>query len=209
MQFTIPVIGILRGIDESFFIETMQAAFTAGLEAIEITMNTSGAERIVQKARSRVPESRLLGMGTVRNIDECRRAIDSGAMFIVTPNLDIAVIEHASSFGIPTIAGALTPTEVYAAWQAGAAMVKVFPCGAMGGPKYIRELRGPFETLQMAAVGGVDITNVSDYFVAGASAVGVSASLFGSDALKQRDAVALGRNVGLFLDRCRDVLHGI
>lgn len=209
MQLNIPVIGILRGIAENFFLETMQASFAAGLEAIEITMNTSDAERIVQKARKHVPKGHLLGMGTVRNLDECRRAIGAGAMFLVTPNFDPAVIEYASTHQIPTISGALTPTEVYAAWREGAAMVKVFPCGALGGPVYIRELRGPFEAVPLVAVGGVDLENMEAYFTAGASAVGVSAALFGSEALRRRDAAELGKNVTRFLARCRDVRHGI
>ena len=124
-------------------------------------------------------------------------------MFLVTPNLDLRVIEYARSQKIPIVAGALTPTEVYTAWSAGADMIKVFPCQAMGGPRYINELRGPFDTLPLVAVGGVTLDNLASYFAAGASGVGVSSSLFGRQALQEKDTAAIGRNVKIFIDHCR------
>ena len=96
------------------------------------------------------------------------------------------------------IAGAFTPTEVYTAWAAGAAMVKVFPCGVVG-PNYIRELRGPFEQIPLVAVGGVNLSNLGDYFKAGVAGVGVSSALFGKDALAEQDLEAIGDNVGEFV----------
>ncbi|MGV1097953.1 bifunctional 4-hydroxy-2-oxoglutarate aldolase/2-dehydro-3-deoxy-phosphogluconate aldolase [Thiovibrio sp. JS02] len=203
MELDVPVIGILRGIPGDFFGEVMQVSFLAGLSAIEITMNTAQAEEIVREYRPAVPAGKLLGMGTIRNIEEARRAIAAGAMFLVTPNLDTAVIEYANSENIPIIAGALTPTEVYAAWRAGADMVKVFPCGAMGGAGYIRDLRGPFDRIRLAAVGGVSINNLEEYFRAGAAAVGVSSSLFGGKAIRDQDLGLVGRNVKNFIDHCR------
>lgn len=202
MQLDIPVIGILRGIDAGFFGEVMATAFAHGLQAIEVTMNTPGAEEMVSRFRDAVPEGRLLGMGTVRTLDEAWRALDAGAMFLVSPNLDERVIDFARMEEIPIIAGALTPTEVYAAWQAGADMVKVFPCSALGGPRYIKELRGPFDHIPLAAVGGVTVDNVADYFAAGAQAVGVSTSLFGRQALRDRDLVRLAAHVQKFLEQC-------
>jgi len=209
MQLTAKVIGILRGIDPTFFGEVMHASFASGLKAIEVTMNTDSAEEIVAANRSQVPDDRLLGMGTIRNLMEAERAINAGAMFLVTPNLDIGVIEYAKSKSIPVMAGALTPTEVHAAWAAGAELVKVFPCGSLGGPRYIRELRGPFDTIPMAAVGGVNYDNVGDYFAAGVQAVGVGATLFGKNALTKRDPTEVAKCVKMFIDRChivKDVL---
>lgn len=205
MQLAVPVIGIIRGIDPGFFGEVMQISFAAGLQAIEITMNTENATDIVADYRPTVPEGKLLGMGTIRTVDEAKRAIGAGAMFLVTPNLDTAVIEYANAENIPIVAGALTPTEVYAAWSAGAQMVKVFPCRALGGPQYIRDLLGPFEHIPLAAVGGVNINNLDEYFGAGAKAVGVGASLFGGRALRERDIESLGKNVKSFIARCKEV----
>lgn len=201
MKLTVPVIGILRGVDEAFFADLMVAAFEAGLQAIEVTMNTPGAERMVEKNLPRVPEGRLLGVGTVRNMDEARRAVDSGAMFIVTPNTDAAVIEYAGGREVPVIAGAFSPTEVYAAWSHGAHMVKVFPCGLLG-PSYIRELRGPFDQIDLVAVGGVKLENLRDYFDAGVRAVGAGSALFGKTALRDYDLKKLSEHVRTFVGAC-------
>ena len=203
MDLDVPVIGILRGVEGDFFGELMQISFMAGLEAIEITMNTAKAEEIVATYRSAVPEGKLLGMGTICNLDDARRAIEAGAMFLVTPNLNLEVIEYAASENTPIIAGALTPTEVYTAWSAGANMVKVFACDAMGGAKYISALRGPFDQIKLAAVGGVTLNNLDEYFNAGATAVGVSTSLFGGKALREKNLEQIGLNVKNFIDHCR------
>jgi 2-dehydro-3-deoxyphosphogluconate aldolase/(4S)-4-hydroxy-2-oxoglutarate aldolase len=192
------VVGILRGIDGDFFRALLPAAFGAGLSALEITMNTPGAPEIVARCRPEVPPGKLLGMGTVRNVAESEIAIGAGAMFLVTPNTDVRVIEMAKGRGIPIIAGAFTPTEVYTAWSAGADLVKVFPCGVVG-PGYLRELRGPFDHIPLVAVGGVNIDNVGDYFAAGAAGVGVGSSLFGAAALAARDSEAVAESVRVFL----------
>lgn len=202
MEFDPPVIGILRGVDQEFFGELLPTAFVAGLTAIEVTMNTPGAEAMIREYRPAVPPGRWLGMDTICNPDEARRAVDAGAMFLVTPNCDPAVIDYASSEKIPVVAGALTPTEVHAAWTAGADMVKVFPCNALGGARYIRDLRGPFGHIPLAAVGGVTLQNLAEYFAAGANAVGVSTSLFGGKALREKNLEGIGRNMKQFIDAC-------
>lgn len=203
MRLLTPVIGILRGIDFNLFGDVMQASFAAGLEAIEVTMNTNQAERIVREHLPLVPEGKILGMGTIRNITEAKKALDAGAMFLVSPNFDPEVIELATNRNIPVIAGAATPSETYAAWSAGASMVKIFPCRSLGGPDYIRQLRGPFDQIPLVAVGGVGITNASDYFAAGAAAVGVGDSLFGKDAMRKRDMGKVLQNVKMFIKSCR------
>lgn len=201
MKFTVPVIGILRGVDEAFFPDLMAAAFDSGLQAMEVTMNTEGAERIVERNLLRVPKGNYLGMGTVRNIDEARRAVDCGAAFIVTPNTDAGVIEYARGRNVPVIAGAFSPTEVYKAWNSGAWMVKVFPSGLLG-PSYIRELRGPFDDIDLVAVGGVTLGNLRDYFDAGVRAVGASSALFGKTALREKDLKNLSEHVRKFIEAC-------
>ena len=113
LQFEVPVVGILRGVEGSFFREVMQASFSAGLQFLEITMNTEGAAGIVSRCRPEVPDGKWLGVGTVRNLEEARIAVDAGAMFMVTPNTETAVIEYGRGKDIPVIAGAFTPTEVY------------------------------------------------------------------------------------------------
>jgi 2-dehydro-3-deoxyphosphogluconate aldolase/(4S)-4-hydroxy-2-oxoglutarate aldolase len=121
-------------------------------------------------------------------------------MYLVSPNTDIAVIEFARRRQIPIVAGAFTPTEVYAAWSAGAEMVKVFPCGAMG-PGYIRELLGPYDRMPLVAVGGVTADNAASYLQAGARAVGVGAGLFGKEAIARRRPQEIADNVEKFISR--------
>lgn len=203
MHLEVPIIGILRGINGEFFRALMPAAFGAGLTALEITMNTPGAAEIVNRCRPEVPPGKLLGIGTIRNVAEAETAITAGAMFLVTPNTDTKVIELAKEKGVPVIAGAFTPTEVYAAWAAGADLIKVFPCGVVG-PDYLRELRGPFDQIPLVAVGGVNINNVRDFFAAGAAGVGVGNSLFGQGALADRDLAGLAANIRLFLTAIPD-----
>jgi len=198
MQLEPPIVGIIRGISAEFFPALMSAAFGAGLQALEITMNTPGAPEIVSRCRPLVPAGKMLGMGTVRNREEASCALGAGAMFLVTPNTDRDVIARALEQRVPVIAGAFTPTEVYTAWSSGADMVKVFPCGPVG-PAYIRELRGPFERIPLLAVGGVTRDNLADYFSAGAAGVGVGASLFGAEALASQDPAAIADNVGRFI----------
>jgi 2-dehydro-3-deoxyphosphogluconate aldolase/(4S)-4-hydroxy-2-oxoglutarate aldolase len=202
MLLEVPIIGILRGIGVDAFYPVMQAAFAAGLQAIGVTLNTPGAEEIIAVNRDRVRAGKYLGMGTIRNLKEAQKAYEAGAMFFVTPNFDPQVIRFANSKTIPVIAGALTPTEVYKAWAAGAAMVKVFPCRSLGGPLYIKELRGPFEKIPLVAVGGVAIENVSEYFQAGAAAVGVGITLFGEQAVRAGDWDGVRKNVERFIQRC-------
>lgn len=197
-----PVVGILRGVSPERFGNIMKASFDAGLEAIEVTMNTPGAPGIIEKSRKDVAKGKWLGMGTIRNVSEAQIAYDAGAMFFVTPNMDTAVIAFAVSRHIPIIAGALTPTEVYAAWNAGADMVKVFPAGVFG-PKYIQDLHGPYDSLPLVAVGGVSFSNVKEYLDSGAAAVGVGNSLFGGQALKDGSWSDIGDHVRKFIQQCQ------
>ncbi|MFZ3116098.1 MAG: bifunctional 4-hydroxy-2-oxoglutarate aldolase/2-dehydro-3-deoxy-phosphogluconate aldolase [Syntrophales bacterium] len=201
MQLDVPVIGILRGVEGTFFRNLMDTSFSAGLQAIEITMNTADVLQIISDNLSAVPPGKLLGVGTIRNLSEAKQAVAAGAMFLVTPNTDTAVVEYARANAIPVIAGALTPTEVYTAWSAGADMVKIFPCRAFG-PDYLRELQGPYERIPLVAVGGVDLNNVQEYFRAGAQAVGVSSALFGRRAFMEKDLSAIGKNVRTLIGLC-------
>jgi 2-dehydro-3-deoxyphosphogluconate aldolase/(4S)-4-hydroxy-2-oxoglutarate aldolase len=197
--FDIKVIGILRGVERGFFSEIAEAAFASGLQALEVTMNTDNVLAMIEENRGKVPKGAFLGVGTVRTLVEAKAAISAGAMFLVTPNVDRDVIQYAVGQEVPVVAGALTPTEVFAAWQAGASMVKVFPCGALGGANYIKSLCGPFDQVPLVAVGGVTMENVGDYFKVGAQAVGVSTALFGKDALAEKNIKKLTKNVKNFI----------
>lgn len=196
MKLDVPVIGILRGVEADFFPQLLDAAFSAGLQAIEVTMNTPGCAEMVRQNLHRVPAGGFLGIGTVRNLKEAQQAVAAGAMFLVSPNTDVEVIAYARKQAVPIVAGAYTPSEVYQAWSAGAEMVKVFPCP---GASYIKDLLGPMEDVRLVAVGGVRRENLREYLAAGAEAVGVGNSLFGEAALRAKDADGVLQQVSEYL----------
>ncbi len=198
MHLTVPIIGILRGVKKKFFQCIVAHSFDVGLQAIEVTMNTEGALDMVTSSRGSVKKGQLLGMGTICTLLDAQKAIEAGAMFLVTPMYSAEVIEYGKAHNIPVICGALTPTEIFNAWQAGASMIKVFPCQALGGAHYIKQLRGPFNDIPLMAVGGVSSNTIGEYFKAGANAIGVSTALFGTQALKEQNLELVIENIKEF-----------
>lgn len=194
-----PVLGILRGVSADCIEPLVETAAAAGLETIEITMNTSGAAGLIRKARQAARERLVIGAGTVLSVDSLKMALDSGATFIVTPVLIEDVVGYCVKNKIPVFPGALTPSEIYKAWQAGATMVKVFPAKLFG-PDYFREIRGPFDDIQLLACAGVTPENVKEYFACGASAVSFGASVFRNEWLKAKDFKAIGNAVRKYID---------
>jgi 2-dehydro-3-deoxyphosphogluconate aldolase/(4S)-4-hydroxy-2-oxoglutarate aldolase len=155
----------------------MEAAASAGLETIEITMNTLNAEKVIARAVKSNGHRLMVGAGTVLNVDSLKSALDAGATFIVMPILIDEVMDYCVEKVIPVFPGALTPGEIHRAWTAGATMVKVFPSGFFG-PKYFEEMQGPFENTELLACGGITAKNIGEYFSCGASAVAFGASIF-------------------------------
>ena len=182
----LPVMGILRGITASAIEPLIEAIVSSGLETIEIAMNTADAGALIKKAVSVSKGRLMIGAGTVLNPDILKSALDVGATFIVTPTLVEDVAEYCAKNVIPVFPGALSPTEIYAAWNAGATMVKVFPAGVFG-PAYIREVKVPFNNIELLACGGVTSENIKEYFRGGASAVAFGASIFRTDWLAKKD----------------------
>ncbi len=157
--------------------DAVEACRNGGILAAEITMTVPGAMRALEKLASRFGDSMLLGAGTVLDAETARASILSGAEFLVSPNLRLATIEMAKRYSKAVFPGALTPTEILAAWEAGADGVKVFPCGSMGGAKYIQSLKGPFPQIELVPTGGVSLETIGDFFRAGACAVGIGGEL--------------------------------
>jgi len=180
----VPIIGILRGIKKEFLLPTVNAAFDAGLRCVEITMNTADAVDLIAAAAASKRPGTFIGAGTVISGEMCADALAAGARFIVAPVTQDAVITLCKKNGVSVFPGALTPTEVFRAWELGATMVKVFPVSLAGGPKYIKELRGPFDAIPLLACGGVTLENLGDYFKAGASAIAIGASVFRPEWIK-------------------------
>ena len=172
-----PVLGILRGVSESSFDGVLDSARDAGLKFLEITLNTDHALQLIESAVKKYEGSLCIGAGTVRTLAQAEQAVAYGAKFLVSPALNEEVASYCRNQVVPYFPGALTPSEIEKAWQAGATMVKVFPA-SLWGPKYFREIKGPFEDIPLMAVGGVSTDNIPAYFSAGASAIAVGGSVF-------------------------------
>lgn len=172
-----PVVGILRGFAVEQTIAAALAAIRGGLTTIEITMDTSGAAAQIHQLASAVPEGVNIGAGTVCSVADLQMACEAGATFVVTPVVVPDVIAAAVQRKLPIFVGAMTPSEIFAAWQAGATMVKVFPCDQLG-PTYIRNVKAPLAQIPLMPTGGVTVETVLEYRKAGASAFGVGSPLF-------------------------------
>jgi len=179
------LIPILRTASEEDAWHAAEAVVSTGIGIVEITMGVPNALGVVKRIVTRFGETVLPGVGTVLNPDTCRAAVTAGAEFIVAPNFDPVVVAVAHQTGKLCIPGALTPTEVVTAWQGGADMVKVFPCGAAGGPAYVRALRGPLPEIPLVPTGGVSLANIAAFIDAGVAAIGVGGDLLGSHALAE------------------------
>ncbi len=197
----VPVVGILRDIPEGAEEACVSTASQCGLKAIEVTMNTDAATRIISKLKSMAnPLGIRVGAGTVRNLNDLDKALDAGAEFIVSPNSVEAVIRKCVERNIPDIPGALSPTEVQNAYDWGATCVKIFPVGNVGGPSYIKALRGPFRDIPLLACGGVSNENVADYFKSGANLVAFGASIFKPALMQANDWESIGKNLAKFIE---------
>jgi len=163
------VLGIIRIHTPEDLVAIAKALYAGGLSCLEITLNTPGALRAIEAAQQEFPEA-IIGAGTVLDAASAYQAILVGAKFLVTPVVRLDVLEVAHRYGVPAIIGAMTPSEILAAWEAGAAMVKVFPANVLG-PKYIQEVRGPFPQILLVPTGGITAENAPDFIKAGAALV--------------------------------------
>lgn len=166
------IIAIIRGLDGSVLEKTAQALAEGGIRFMEVTMNTTDAVRSIAYLKDKYGESIHIGAGTVLNVQLARKAIQAGATYLITPNINREVITYAVGQGINIWPGAFTPTEIAHAVELGANAVKVFPVSFVG-PHYIEAIRGPLDRIPLIAVGGVKVDQFSDYLRAGAIAVGV------------------------------------
>jgi 2-dehydro-3-deoxyphosphogluconate aldolase/(4S)-4-hydroxy-2-oxoglutarate aldolase len=173
----IGIVPVIRTESAEGAVKAIQAIYRGGIRAAEITMTVPGAIRALEKVADEFGDRMVLGAGTVLDPETARACMLAGAEFFVTPSLKLATIEIAKRYSKVIMPGGLTPTEVLTAWEAGADAVKVFPCGAVGGAKYIKALRAPFPHIEMVPTGGVNLETTPEFLKAGACAVGVGAEL--------------------------------
>lgn len=196
------VVAIIRAKDSDQLIEVVNALREGGVTCIEVTMTTPNALEVIKEARVACGDSAAIGVGTVLDSETARAAILAGAQFVVAPILDLPTVETCRRYGVPVMPGALTPTEIVRAWQAGADFVKVFPTSTLGAT-YIKDLRGPLPQIRLLPTGGVTLDTVADFIKAGCSAVGVGGALVSSQALKNRDFAAIRTTAVEFLERVK------
>ena len=170
-----------------------------GIGVLEVTMTVPGAVKVLEKVADEFGDRIVLGAGTVLDPETARAVMLAGAEFLVTPSLNVKTIELCHRYSKPIIPGALTPTEVMNAWENGADMVKIFPCGNLGGPRYIKALKAPLPQVLMVPTGGVRLDNAADFFHAGASAIAVGSDMVSRKALESGDYASIEENTRQFL----------
>ncbi len=179
----LPLLAILRGVKEENLQPLVEVFIKTGIRFLEITMNTPDASELIQKIKILSIEKIKIGAGTVLNANDLDAALTAGAEFIVSPSVVDDVIHKCVKENIPVIPGAFTPTEVHKAWDMGSAMIKLFPASIFG-PSYFKALKGPFESIKLMAVGGVDEYNIDTYISSGADAIGFGGSIIKNEWLK-------------------------
>ncbi|HXD62446.1 MAG TPA: bifunctional 4-hydroxy-2-oxoglutarate aldolase/2-dehydro-3-deoxy-phosphogluconate aldolase [Lacisediminihabitans sp.] len=177
-----PIIAVLRARDAAEYAPVIDVLAANGVRSMELTLSTPNTFEHLPAIVARGGADVEIGVGTITAAVEARRAIDAGASYLVTPILNVAVIEVAVAAGVPVFPGGLTPTELFTAWQAGATAVKIFPAETVG-PQYGSHLRGPFPELQFVPSGGIALEHIPLWLNAGAVAVSLGGPLVG-DALK-------------------------
>jgi len=175
------------------------AVCEGGIPIVEITMTVPGAVDVIRELTKGGSSDVLVGAGTVLNAEAARRCLDAGAQFLVSPGLNLEVVKLAGAERKLMMAGALTPTEVITAWEAGSDFVKVFPCGQVGGAKYIKALKGPLPQVPLVPTGGVNLNTAGEFIEAGAAALGVGGELVQAEALKAGKPEIIVENARKFL----------
>ena len=176
------MVAIIRVQDPRSVRGVVDALFEGGVRALEVTMTVPRAIELIAELAPTIPSDFLLGAGTLLDADTTKRAVDAGAQFIVSPVFRPEVIAAAHERGVPVMPGCFTATEILAAWEAGADIVKVFPATSVG-PSYLKDIHGPLPQVKLMPTGGVSIDNVGDWLRAGAAAVGVGSALLDGKAI--------------------------
>jgi 2-dehydro-3-deoxyphosphogluconate aldolase/(4S)-4-hydroxy-2-oxoglutarate aldolase len=179
------VIAIVRASSSDGLVEAAEAIVAGGIAAVEFTLTTPDALRLIGAARERLGERALIGAGTILSEQDAKAVLEAGAQFIVTPALHHGVVETAHDAGVPVMPGAFTPTEVLTAWEWGADLVKLFPASA-GGPEYLKAIHAPFPHVGLVPTGGVSAANAGEYIRAGAVAVAAGGNLIAPAAIAAR-----------------------
>jgi 2-dehydro-3-deoxyphosphogluconate aldolase/(4S)-4-hydroxy-2-oxoglutarate aldolase len=198
------LIPIIRVASASEAVEVANAIKEGGVSLIEVTMSVPGAIDVIKELARKYKDGIIMGAGTVLDPETGRAALLAGAQFIVSPTLNLDLIQLAHRYSAVVIPGAMTPTEILTAWNAGADIVKVFPAAQLGGPAYIKALRGPLPQVLLAPTGGVNLQNAGAFIQAGAAALGVGGELVDKKAVKEKRFSAITENTRTYLKTVRE-----
>jgi 2-dehydro-3-deoxyphosphogluconate aldolase/(4S)-4-hydroxy-2-oxoglutarate aldolase len=201
----IGIVPVVRASSAKRAMHAAEAVCAGGVPIVEVTMTVPGAIDVIANLVKEMGSEVLVGAGTVLDAETAQRCMDAGAEFIVSPGFDLTTVRLVTGAGRLMMAGALTPTEVVAAWKAGSDFVKIFPCGAVGGAKYIKALKGPLPQVPMIPTGGVDLATAADFLRAGAAALGIGGELVNSAALEQGRHEVIADAARLFAEIVREV----
>jgi 2-dehydro-3-deoxyphosphogluconate aldolase/(4S)-4-hydroxy-2-oxoglutarate aldolase len=193
------VVPVIRVESAAEAFEVAKAIHDGGITVIEVTFSVPGALDVMKEVTQKFGKEVLLGAGTVLDPETARAALLSGAKFIVTPTLNLEVIRMAKRYSAVVIPGTLTPTEILTAWEAGADLVKVFPISQVGGPAYIRALKGPLPHIPLVPTGGVNLQNAGDFIKAGAAAIAAGGELVDKKAVAEKRFSVIADNARQFL----------
>ena len=197
-------IAVIRTNNIAQGINMAKAVAAGGMKIIEITWNSHQPAQIIQQLKQDLSEC-IIGTGTILTLEELNQAIAAGIQFCFTPDVNPTLITTALNHDIPIIPGALSPTEIITAWQAGASCVKVFPVQAIGGIAYIKGLQGPLGSIPLVPTGGITLENATHFIQAGAIAVGLSSQLFPHHALNNQDWDVITQQAKLLMERLSSV----
>jgi 2-dehydro-3-deoxyphosphogluconate aldolase/(4S)-4-hydroxy-2-oxoglutarate aldolase len=200
----IGIVPIVRASSAAQARKAVEAVCAGGIPIVEVTMTVPGAIDLIRELVNSLGKDVLFGAGTVLDAETAQRCIDAGAEFLVSPGFDLGTVQLANRLGKPIMAGALSPTEVIAAWRAGSDFVKIFPCGTVGGAKYIKALKAPLPQIPMVPTGGVNLNTAAEFIEAGAEALGVGGELVLASALKSGDMKAIIETACQFLTIVRE-----
>ncbi len=184
---TTGIVPVLRGGSVEEGLALARAIAAGGIDVLEITMTTPGALEVIRTLRREDP-SLLVGAGTVLDAETARACMLEGAQFIVSPSTNLDTIAICRRYSCVVLPGALTPTEIMQAWEAGADIIKLFPANAMGGASYLRSIRAPLPHVEVIPTGGISLTNAKEFLQAGALALGVGTDLADAKAIREGNA---------------------
>jgi 2-dehydro-3-deoxyphosphogluconate aldolase/(4S)-4-hydroxy-2-oxoglutarate aldolase len=196
----IGVVPVVRASSSREALIAAEAVCQGGIPIVEITMTVPGAVEVIRELSKSSASEVLIGAGTVLDPETARRCLDAGAQFLVSPGLNLQTVELAVREKILIMAGALTPTEVITAWNAGSDFVKIFPCGQVGGAKYIKALKGPLPQIPLVPTGGVNLNTAAEFIEAGAAALGIGGELVQGEALKSGKSQIIADNARKFVE---------